>query len=165
MTQSANVLLDVVVNQAAAGDLNTARNSLSMKRVASLTDGAGLGQASKAWGDKRTLAADAVDALDLAGVLTDAFGQAITFTKIKGIVVAAAASNLDELAIGGGSNAFAAFLGDATDQILLRPGGMLMLVAPDSAGYAVTASTGDILRVTNLAPDSAADYEIILIGA
>lgn len=165
MTQSANILLDVVINQTSTGDLNTVRNALSLKKVASLVDGSGLGQASKSWGDKRTLAGAAVDALDLAGVLTDAFGQSITFASVKAIIVAAAASNTDEVQIGGGSNAFASFLGDPTDQIVLRPGGLLVLVAPDAAGYAVTASTGDILRITNASASDQADYEIIIIGA
>lgn len=165
MSQGANISLNVSVDQAVAGDLSTTKNSIKLSKIQSLVNGAGLGQASKAWSDKRTLAGAAVDSLDLAGVLTDAFGQAITFTKIKAIAIVAAVANTDTVVIGGGSNAFSTIFGDATDKLVLRPGGMFLLVAPDAAGYAVTASTGDLLAVTNTAASAAADYEIVLIGA
>lgn len=165
MTQSASISFDVKVSQALAGDINTVRNNIALLRNFSFADGSGLNQTSKAWSDKRTLAGAASDSLDLAGILLDAFGQAITFARIKAIAIAAAATNTDTLVIGGGTNAFASFLGAADNEIILRPGGMLLLAAPDATGYVVTASTGDILKIANSAASAAADYEIVLIGA
>jgi hypothetical protein len=41
---------------------------------------------------------------------------------------------------------------------------MLLLVAPDAAGYAVTATTADILRVTNGGAGTSVVYEIVILG-
>jgi hypothetical protein len=165
MSQGANISVQVTVDQSIAGDLSTAKNSIKLGKIQSLVDGAGLGQANLAWSDKRTLAGAAADSLDLAGSLTDAFGQVITFTKIKAIAIVAAAANTDAIVVGGGSNAFSTIFGDASDELIVRPGGMFILVAPDAAGYAVTPATGDLLAITNSAAAIAADYEIVLIGA
>lgn len=164
MTQSASISVSVSIDQAVAGDLSNARNNINLSPALRLLDGAGLGQASKAFSDKRTLAASANDSLDLAGVLVDAFGAIITFTKIKGIVIAAAATNTDTISVGGGSNPFASFFGDATDELVIRPGGLFLLTAPDAAGYTVTAATGDLLAIANNSASGAAEYDIILIG-
>jgi hypothetical protein len=165
MSQGASISLKVAVDQAIAGDLSTTKNAITLDKLLSLVDGNGLNQASKAWSDRRTLAASGVDSLDLAGSLTDAFGQTITFTKIKAMVIVAAASNTDTLAVGGVSNAFATFFGDADNELVIRPGGVFLLSAPDATGYAVTAATGDLLAITNSSASASAEYEIILIGA
>lgn len=47
----------------------------------------------------------------------------------------------------------------------VRPGGLLVLAAPDVAAYAVTAATGDLLHVANSAGGSAVTYDVVVIGA
>jgi hypothetical protein len=165
MSQSASISLEVAVSQSAAGDVNTAKNTITVDSLLQLLDGTGADQANQAWSDTRTLAASTSEDLDMAGVLTDAFGSTITFTKIKAILVMADADNGDNIEVGGAaSNAFASFLGDATDVVIVPPGGLFLLTAPDATGFAVTAGTGDLLKINNADSGAAADYTIVLIG-
>ena len=41
---------------------------------------------------------------------------------------------------------------------------MLLLVAPGAAGYAVTAGTGDILKVANSGAGTGVTYDIVIVG-
>jgi hypothetical protein len=102
--------------------------------------------------------------LDLAGALTNAFGQTITFTKIKALAIVAAAGNTNDVVVGGASsNGFVSPFGDATDKIKIRPGGMFLITAPDATGFAVTAGTGDILLVANVG-GTPVTYDVVIAG-
>jgi hypothetical protein len=126
--------------------------------------GGGADQANFVFADTRTLAASATENLDLAGGLTDAFGQALTFASIKAILVKAAAGNTNNVVIGGAaSNAFLLF-GDATDTLAIPPDGFALIVAPGAAGFPVAAGTGDILKMANSGGSTSVEYEIILLG-
>ena len=130
-----------------------------------LTDGVGANQAKEMFTDIRTLAASATEDLDLAGGLHDVFGNAILFTKIKALIVVADAGNVNDVLVGGAAaNQFATPWGAATHSNKVKPGGMLCFVAPDANGYAVTAGTGDLLKVANSAGGTAVSYTIILVG-
>lgn len=129
-----------------------------------ITDGTGEYQAQLLWNDTRQLAASASESLDLAGGLTDAFGLTLTFTAVKALIVEAAAGNVNDVVVGGAaSNGFATPFGDATDAVKVKPGGKLVLIAPET-GYAVTASTGDLLKVANSSSGTAVDYTITVVG-
>lgn len=129
------------------------------------TDGTGANQAQKLFTDQRTLAASANESLDLSGVLTDVFGATLAFTKIKAILVKAADGNTNDVVLGGAaSNAWIGPFGASTHTVAVKPGGTVMFVAPDANGYAVTAGTGDLLKVANSAGGSAVTYDIVLVG-
>ena len=63
------------------------------------------------------------------------------------------------------SEYFINWVGDPTDKISVRPGGAFILIAPDATGYAVTAATGDLLKIANSAGTTSVTYDIIIIGA
>ena len=65
---------------------------------------------------------------------------------------------------GAGSNGFTSWVGDATDVVKVKPGGALILVAPDATGYAVTAGTGDLLTITNSAGSTSVTYDVVIMG-
>ncbi|MEU3161973.1 hypothetical protein ACPCAJ_21050 [Streptomyces griseoincarnatus] len=147
-------------------DLGTSKAPQSLKRSMSLGNGTGAGNADRVFSDRRTLAASASEDLDLAGVLLDAFGAAITFARVKGLVIAAAAGNSNNVVVGAASsNAWATLLG-ATHTLTLRPGAFVAVGtgAADATGYAVTASTGDLLKVANSGAGSSVTYDIHIIG-
>ena len=73
-------------------DLSTAQDPVLVALLSTLANGTGSGQASQVFTDTRTLAGSATEDLDLAGSLTNAFGTTLTFTKIKAIIVRAAAA-------------------------------------------------------------------------
>lgn len=147
-------------------DLSTPSDDLSWRRAVALSSGTGAGAADKRFTDTRTLSASATEDLDLAGVLLDAFGAAITFVKIKGLFVSAAAANTNNVVIGNAAaTAWAALLG-ATGTVTLRPGttfGVMAGVA-DATGYAVAAGSTDLLKVANSAGGTSVSYDIVIIG-
>lgn len=139
---------------------------LSLEKTISLATGTGVNQADLLYHAQRTLTASSNEDLDLAGSLTDAFGATLTFTRIKAILISAAAANTNNVVVGGAaSNAFINWVSDSTDKIIIRPGGTFALFASDATAYAVTASTADLLRVANSGAGSAVTYDIAIIGA
>ncbi|MDT0306125.1 hypothetical protein RM780_04000 [Streptomyces sp. DSM 44917] len=149
-------------------DLTTAEAPLALRRAVALTSGTGAGQADLVFSDRRTLAASASEDLDLAGVLTDALGATVSFARIKGLIISAAAANTNNVIVGGASsNGFVSWVGGATHTVTVRPGATLALIAgqADATGYAVTAGTGDLLHIANSAGSTSVTYDVVLIGA
>ena len=133
----------------------------------SLTNGTGAGNADKIFTDRRTLAASGTEDLDLAGVLLDAFGAAITWARVKGIFISAAAANTNNVVVGAAAATQWATLLNATGTLTLRPGSSICAIAgpADATGWAVTAGTGDLLKVANSAGSTSVTYDIVIIGA
>jgi hypothetical protein len=148
-------------------DLGTGSAKQSLSRSMSLGNGTAAGKADKVFSDRRTLAASATEDLDLAGVLLDAFGAAITFARVKGLLIAAAAGNTNNVVIGAAaSNPWSTLL-SATGTVVLRPGAFLAVGTgvADATGYAVTAGTGDLLKIANSGAGTSVTYDIHIIGA
>jgi hypothetical protein len=148
-------------------DLGTAVAPVSLNRTLQLASGVAAGQADKIFADQRTIAASGNDDLDLAGVLTDPLGAPLTFVKVKALIVAAASGNTNNVVVGGaGTNGWVGPFGAATHTVTVRPGGALVLMtgAGDANGYAVTAGTGDLLRIANSAGVTPVTYDIVIVG-
>ena len=147
----------------AAIDIGTVRHDIALSPNYTFSDGTGANQIKQVFSDTRTLAASANEDLDLAGGLTNALGSAITFTRIRGLLIRAAAGNTNNVVVGGAaSNQFATPFGAGTHTLSIRPGGLLLLVANDATGYPVTAGTGDLLRIANSSSGSSVTYYIVL---
>jgi hypothetical protein len=149
-------------------DLSTLSETIDGTALPSwvVANGTGANQADLIWHDQRTLSSGANEELDLAGSLVDAFGTTLTFARIKAIVIYAASDNGALIQVGGAaSNGFINWVADSTDIINVRAGGTFALIAPDATAYAVTAGTGDLLKITNSDGAAAATYDIYLIGA
>ncbi|MFI1677059.1 hypothetical protein [Streptomyces sp. NPDC020607] len=148
-------------------DLTTGRAPLQVRRSVSLASGTGVGQADKVFSDRRTLAASASEDLDLAGVLLDAFGATITFARVKGIIVSAAAGNTNSVVIGAASSNPWATLLNATGTLTLRPGDAFSAHAgqANATAWAVAAGTGDLLKVANSGAGTPVTYDVVIIGA
>lgn len=146
---------------AASGYTITDNNSVNTRD--SLVNGTVIDAADIIWRDQRTVNDAANDDLDLAGGLTDAFGNTLTFVKIKGIYIKNRNTTAGEsLDVGGGTNTFNTWLGADGDIITIGPNGLFMLWNPSLAGYAVTAGTGDVLRLTGSGGNIT--YDIVLLG-
>lgn len=146
-------------------DLATGSSPLSVRKAVNLASGTGIGKADKIWADRRTLAASATEDLDLAGVLLDAFGTAITFVKVKGLYISAADANSNNVVVGAATAPWATLL-STTGTLTLRPGAFVGVgTGAADAGYAVTATTGDILKIANSGAGTSITYDIAIIGA
>lgn len=162
---TAKVALSVVADLANSLDVGSVSYPVNYGATYLLSDGTGADQAKELWTDTRTLTASSSENLDLAGVLTDVFGNTLTFTKIKALIVKADAANTNDVVVGGHATAAcASFFNDATDKVKVKPGGLVAFVAPDANGYAVTATTADLLTVANSAGGTSVTYTIIVIG-
>jgi len=164
---SAQALLKVGLSAVLSStvDIGTVEHAIEYGPNWPFSDGTGANQIQQVFSDTRTLSASATENIDLAGGLTNAFGVAITFTKIKAIVIRAAAGNTNNVQVGGAaSNGFTAPFVDATDKLSIKPGGVVVLAAPDANGFAVTAGTGNILLVANSAGSTGVTYDILILG-
>jgi len=168
MTLVTELTTRVVARYTSALDLVTASAPLDYRARVQLASGTGAGQADLLFSDTRTINASSNDDLDLAAGLTDAFGASLTFARIKGLIVTAAAANSNNVLVGGdATNTFLTWVGAEADNVILRPGATLALFAgeADATGYAVTASTGDLLRISNSGAGSSVTYSIVIVGA
>ncbi|NEY32059.1 hypothetical protein GTU99_07605 [Streptomyces sp. PRKS01-65] len=167
MALSSTLAVSAFTELTGASGLGTARVPAGLSRAVTLASGTGAGRADRAYTARRTIAASGTDDLDLAGVLTDALGGTITYARIKGLFIAAAAANQNNVVIGNAtSNAWATLL-NATGTVTLRPGAVLAAVAgsADATAYGVTAATGDVLRIANSGGGSTVSYDICIVGA
>jgi len=163
---TSSVVLSVTGSQSNAIDFTTGVAPLARTYQLLYSTGTGANSADRIWHDQRTIAASGTDDLDLAGVLVDVFGATVTFARIRSIVVQAASANTNNVIIGAAaSNQFATWVGAATHTVTVRPGGLFCVANSDATGYAVTAGTGDLLRIANSGAGTSVTYDIILIGA
>lgn len=146
-------------------DIGTGKHAVVYEDDTAFTNGTGANQANEMFTDQRTISASSSEDLDLAGSLTNAFGDTITFTSVKAIIIKAAAGNTNDVEVGAASsNDFSTFFGDSSDKLVLKPGSVFCITNPNATGYAVTASTGDLLKIANSSSGSTVTYDIIIIG-
>lgn len=146
--------------------LTVPTTNIPVNRMIALADGITAGKADRLYAATRTVGASSNEDLDLAGVLLDDFGQAITFARIKALYIAAAVGNTNNVVVGAAAaNPWVTLL-NSTGTATLRPGAFLLAAAglADAIGYAVTAGTGDLLRAANSGAGSTVSYDIALIG-
>jgi hypothetical protein len=151
-------------------DLQVALATLSLNAGVSLTTGTGSGQADKIWADTRTLTASSSEDLDLVGTaLTDAFGVAFSVLRVKGLLVAADSTNVNNVVVGANvANGWATLFGPtgaSGGTVTVRPGGFFCAGCTDATGWATTAGTGDLLHIANGGAGTSVIYSIVIIGS
>jgi hypothetical protein len=151
-------------------DMSTSTNPMTLTIPIVLASGTTTGKADVIFQDRRTLNASTSETLDLAGgSLTGPLGDALTFVKIKAIIVSTVpptggALNTNDVVLGGiGSNAFVGPFGATTHTIAVPPGSVTTLTNP-GAGWTVTAATGDLLKVLNGGSGTTVTYDIVIVG-
>ena len=167
MAQTAKLLMRSTIDLTNVLDLVSGAAALRKDWEINLADGAGLNKAENFFSDTRSIAASSTDSLDLSGALTNVYGVTLAFTKIKAIIVKAAAANGSTLQMTAPvTNGLAALFAAKGDAIMIKPGGIVAIIAPDAAGYAVTATSADLLDIINDDSSSpgTANYDIIIIG-
>lgn len=137
-------------------DLSTPRDSQSLDRSQSFTDGIGDNQANCMFHDRRTLADAGTETLDLS-VQTDSLGAAITPAKLKSLFIFNKSSDAG-LKLGGAATVPMTLL-SATGILTLPPGGILIVTAPKAAGIDVTTNKNLKLEHDGTG-SSPLDYEI-----
>lgn len=153
------------------GELKTARDGgdavfpVREGTVKSVANGTGADEGNAVYVDDFSIAASGNLDIDLAGSLTDAHGNALVFTAIKEILLTAGAANTNDVVMGnGGVNSFLGPFGAAAHTLTLKPGQRAGVTNYSAAGWAVTAGTGDILRLANSSSGSAVTGTITIVG-
>ena len=167
MTESATAQATLKFNGTRATDTKDHETPTSKAFVdftKAFSSGTGADKINNQFFDLRSLADGANEELDLSGGLTDALGNTITFTKVRMFAIRSTSTNTTNLTIGGAAaNAFDDWVSAAADSIELKPGGVLLLMAPNVDGYTVTGGSADLLKVVNAA-GAIATYDIVIFG-
>ena len=163
LTSTLTMMLLADLRKTVAGDELQPRKTMTLSD--SLADGTDLDEANKVYTARRTLAGAASEEIDLAGTLTDLFGDSVVATKVKALVIHNLKTDVGaKLEIGGAAaNAFPLF--KATNDIYtLGPNGIFFIWEPSAAGLPVAAGTGDLLKIANISsPSVSIDYDIMMI--
>lgn len=154
--------------QTKSADFEAATSVISHTLALTFTDGTAAGSADRIWKDTRTLSASASENLDLSGSLTNIYGDAVVFADVRAILITAASANMNNVNVTRPSTSpetgLPLFLASG-DGIAVRPGGLFAWACPDATGIPVTATTADILTLTNSAGGTDVTYSITIVGA
>ena len=160
---TAKFTLNMSLQQTKTLDLNTVRDTVSLNRGPSLTDGTGDNQADVMWHDKRTLADGATETLDIQdGTLTNAVGTAVTIDILKVLYIKNKSSDAN-LEIGGAPTTDIRLFKVTGDILTLPPGGEFLFSAPLASGVDTTTNS-DLKMTHDGTGTSSLDYEIIVVG-
>lgn len=158
--------LSVRANVAESLDLTSRQAALAFSRALSLTNGTGANQVDKLYQDTNTLGPSATLDIDLVGALTDVFGTAFNFARVKGLFVAAAAGNTNNVVVGGAAaTQWVGPFGAAAHTIAVQPGGWFGICTPSATAWPSAAGSTDLLRIANSGAGTDVTYSIVLLGA
>lgn len=154
--------LKFIYSKGAGGTNVLYEPSLSLNDA--LATGTILDTADRLWVSQATaLTGSGTNNHDFAGSLADAFGDTLTFVKIKMLYIynlSPTAGN--NIVVGNGANPLLIF-GTGAHTHTIGPNGKLLIWEPSLAGKAVTADTGDNLLITN-STANAVTYDIAVVG-
>lgn len=175
LTTALNVSIKGTANKAADLSDTTPNTVLLCHLLDELANGTGSDQANQVYADTSTIGAAATVNYDLVASIDDVFGDQMSFTIIKGIIFKNTSTTASVLALGGGTDgagttAFDTFIrsaagagaGDGSEQILVRPGGVVVLWAPGTTGYACAAGS-DNLSIEETSTLEGA-FELLVVG-
>lgn len=164
MTLTASMQILIETRRIGVDDLAPPEQGLRKTKRRSWESGTADGKVDIQWSDTRTLAASANEDLDLAGVLADVFGGTFTAVEIASLYIEAAAANVNNVIFGPAStNGFLGPFGAATHRLTLGPDQFFAMSAP-TAGWAVTAGTGDKINIANSGSGSSVTYTIHILA-
>lgn len=162
---SAEIVTHIDGSYAGANSLGSPAFAFNQLTTLRLGAGTSSGQADLMFADQRTLAASATENLDLAGVLVDPLGATLTFGHVKLIYIHAAATNTNDVCVGGAAtNTFSGPFADPTDKVCVKPGAVAFLTVFTGVGWTVTPATGDILKVANSSSGTSVVYDVVILG-
>lgn len=161
MTQQAAVRASIDIVRTATPDGGSSRIEQAVKCAAELANGTTDGKADLAFIDSRTLASNTPESIDLSGSLTGADGLPVVFAEVCALLIENPATNTTDLTIGNVTNGAQLMFGGATHTIVLKPGDFFLAYA--KAGWPITASTADLLKIAN-ASGASNTYNLAIIG-
>jgi len=157
---------------AKAIDLSIPKASFPVSKIFEFGYGDGAGEIDQIWWDRKELNASATEPVDVFGGVTNCFGIAASFTKVKLILVINRSDQAlnghvagdAEITVGGvGAAEFQGPFNAAGDAVDVKAGAPFLAFDPAGAGW--TASEGnDILNIVNKDGSLKALYDIVIGG-
>ena len=148
-------------------NISTPSDVSTIERLPKWTDGTGNGKADTRHVVELSIAAGATTTLDLVGGVTDTYGNTLTFTKVKGLIVDNQSANAN-IRVGGGSD------GAGTNAALLWfVAGADMVDVPAGGGFAIgqqndgptdPSAGSDLLGFKNTHGSETATVQVGIIG-
>src|SRR5262245_38170881 len=111
--------------------LGAAQSSIAESYIKNFASGIGADQADRIYSERDKSISGATD-IDLRGSLVDALGAAMVMVRVKALLVIAADANTAAIQVGGDAAAALIGIADVSDIVAVRPGGILLLYAPDA---------------------------------
>ena len=142
------------------------------KNSITVTSGAGEDQLDQLYADKRNLPSSTSETLDLTDLtLKNGLNQGLNYAKVNLLYIAIPKGQTwdGNLQVGGAANPFATWLLGTVPIIVIGAMSALfdsvfVLYRPDVAGYAVTATSADELKIENTDAGNAVDFNLIIGG-
>ncbi|MEX0854101.1 MAG: hypothetical protein WD036_12595 [Bauldia sp.] len=164
MSLTASLRVKFEAAQVGAADFGGPESNPILERLLKFASGGGADQADQVWSDRRTLAASTPEDLDLAGGLTDAFGNVITMAEVVALGVFASEDNTNDVVVGDAAAPVPVFAG-TNPTFSVKPGGCIVVAAPKAAGlFTVGAGSTDDLKIANSGAGTSVTYDIFVLG-
>lgn len=142
--------------------LSSSKLSLDKDYSIAYTYGTDDNKASMCYSKKHSIAASGVLTLDLdAASLEDPYGDVLTFTEIKAFRIYLVSENNGSTNVSVAGDWVTTIFGASTSYPLVK-GSIWQHI--DTQGLAVTASTGDVITITNGDATNAANVFVDIIG-
>ena len=173
MDVTTNILLRLYCEQTLTADLNARPSStLNFTFSDKLTDGTGVDQADLVYFDSNTAALGATTTYDLHTSLTDIYGVAADFARVKAVAfenTSALAASVLDVGPHAHANPFQGMLttsGGATGSEAenVRYQGAFVWFTPDATAWAVGNGATDVIEIVE-AGGVAAAWDIMFVGA
>jgi hypothetical protein len=146
-----------------AGILNATASGVKVLDF-TLANGTGAEQGDRIYTTTAQITTAGTLSLDVnGGGLLDPFGGTFNLARLKLVYIASSKTNTTALTLLGDANSVP-ILNTAATTASLLPGDVFLVSRRGSAGIAVTAGTGDIIKIVNAA-GATANVDIILVGS
>ena len=169
MAVSGYILLNMALEHTESKDLTTPAETLPKIKF-DVTSGTGASQMDQVWHYSSSAGTSGVGdvLIDLQGGgngdvdPVDSYGSTLDFDEVRMLYVKNTdSSNILYVGGGGGGSEWLSLFATAGDYVKIRPGGVMFVYAPDTAGYAV-ADNNDLLMIH--ASAASTTYDIIIGG-
>lgn len=162
MALNSNLTIDWNAVYTKAGDLGNPSVSLAKRLAMAFTSGTQANMADVIFADTRTIATTGTDLLDLVTGLTDQLGTAFSIAKLKGLLVCASPTNVNNVQVTRPATTGLPLFLAAGDGLSVLPGGYWAWASPQLASLPVSGTTGKIAIVNSgVGP---VDYDIMIVG-
>jgi hypothetical protein len=142
------------------GTVTNATIPVNWNPSSAFTDGVGALMGNVLYQNTLALSAGVYN-FDLAGTLTDGFGTTMSLARVKALGFLNNSST-NTMTLGNHASAAFSTIWGLTGTMIIRPGGWMILTCVDATGYAVTATTADILKIAGTGTDT---FSIYILGA